>query len=348
MLLEFISLIAFLSTMPPSVGYGQPSAALWEDQLFVTTNLSRSPDSGVLYRVTFAPTRRGIPDPIEHSNPMWWGQNSSQAKLDIRDDRLLLLQGGGVHFIFPMAEVPLLESSKFGDKVLKLRGYRDYYFFVSLFSGGDAELLFPDHRDHDVPVESVGVGDLPEWRYLQAGRYSLQIAGPKSVRLFHAHKDKLFVSIEPDYLCTWYVDKDGHVVKNLPKPPDRQLRTGKLPADFTERFAVYTAGGKDYLVTNNGKVYMAVPKGKAEVEVTALWTDPEQRIRGVVQDLANDAAYGWGFAGRRGSADRFYVKLDPKPTARAYKLTVPLRDECSDAYLESYECARAFRTAPKK
>lgn len=58
--------------------------------------------------------------------------------------------------------------------------------------------------------------------------------------------------------------------------------------------------------------------------------------------------YGWGYAGNNGSADRFYVKFDPKPVAVAYKLTVPLWNGHTDAYLESYECARAFRKAMEK
>ncbi len=41
--------------------------------------------------------------------------------------------------------------------------------------------------------------------------------------------------------------------------------------------------------------------------------------------------------------ERFYVKFGPKPDAVAYKRTLPLRGDWSDPYLESYECARAFR-----
>jgi hypothetical protein len=126
------------------------------------------------------------------------------------------------------------------------------------------------------------------------------------------------------------------------------LRTGKLPADFTEKFAAYTSEKRDYLVTPNGKVYMAVSKGKAEVEVTKVWDDPKRRIVGVVQDQANDAVYGWGFVTDSAAPERFYVKFAPKPVAVEYKRTVPLWNDRSDAYLESYECARASRKAGKK
>lgn len=68
----------------------------------------------------------------------------------------------------------------------------------------------------------------------------------------------------------------------------------------------------------------------------------------MVKDADADTVYGWGFAGARESADRFRVKFEPKPVAVAYKRTVPLWDDRSNAYLESYECARAFRLAAEK
>jgi hypothetical protein len=327
--------------------YGQPSAALWKDQLFVAVNKCRSP--GGLYRGTFTPTEKRVRDPVAHDNPTRWLSGLPQAQLDIRDDRILLLQGRGEHFIFALADLPLLEDNEFGDRLCELRGYRDQAGFVDAFASDGLRLLFPDHRNADVPdpPRPLGFGD-GKTEYVNRVRYALQIAGPKSVRLFHAHNDKLFVSVEPDYLNNWYMDGKGRVAKNLPKPPDRQLRTGRLPADFTETFAVYTVGGRAYLVTTNGKVYMSVPKGKNEVEVTKVWDDAKQKIVGVVQDSANDAVYGWGFVTDSAASERFYMKFDPKPVAVAYKRTVPLWDDRSDAYLESYECARLFRKANAK
>ena len=88
----------------------------------------------------------------------------------------------------------------------------------------------------------------------------------------------------------------------------------------TEHFATYTSAKRDYLVT----------------------------ITGAVQNLASDAVYGWGFVTDSAAPERFYVKLDPKPVAVPYKRTVSPWKERSDAYLESYECARAFRKAAEK
>jgi hypothetical protein len=84
------------------------------------------------------------------------------------------------------------------------------------------------------------------------------------------------------------------------------------------------------------------------VAVSAVWADPKRRLVGVVQDLANDAVYGWGFVTDSAAPERFYVKLGPKPAVVSYKRTAPLWGDRSDAYLESYECARAIRTAGAK
>jgi hypothetical protein len=138
------------------------------------------------------------------------------------------------------------------------------------------------------------------------------------------------------------------VAKDLPDPPERHLRTGKLPADFTGKFAAYVSGDRGYLVTPGGRVYIVALKGEKELEVSKVWDDPRRRIVGVAQDLANDAVYGWGFLTTSAAPERFYVKLAPKPVAVEYRRTVPLWGDRSDAYLESYECARAFRKAAEK
>ena len=338
--------------------YGQPSAALWKDQLFVAINGSNVA-GGKLYRGTFSPVRKNVHSPVEHVN--WYGGDLSsltQAKLQIQGDRVLLCASGHTPRIFPMAEVPLLEANEFGEELCKLRGYRSQSHLNDRSSGDSQRLLFPIHRKHDVPApptrnELFGnpTPEQVQWQresdFRQRARFDVQIAGARSLRLLFAHEDRLFVSVEYDYLRTWYwdhFDKHGDEVKPLPKPPDRQLRTGKLPADFTESFAAYTTGERDYFVTPTGKVYMAVAKGKTEVEVSAVWTDPKRPIAGVVQDhLTNDAVYGWGFVTNNRAPERFYVKLEPKPVAVPYKRTVPLWGDRSDAYLESYECARAFR-----
>jgi hypothetical protein len=363
MLPSLAALFAFLSwfTAP---NYGQPSAALWKDQLFVAikSRVTVAPDA--LDRGTFHPTRKGVRQPIEYTPAIGYNgiSDSHQAKLHLQDERVLLFSAGNSPVIFPLAELPLLEANEFGQQLCKLRGYQNSSFLINHYCGSAKTLLFPPHRKPDVPVPLTPVDmfgnptpDQIQWQreanYTRKARFDVQIAGPLSLRLLRAEKDTLFISIEHDYMNTWYweyFDKDGEVIKPLPPPPDRQLRTGKLPAEFIEHFAAYTVGGKDYLVTNNGKVYLCVPKGKTELEVTAIWTDPKQVIAGVVQDQANDAVYGWGIAGEPGSADRFYVKLDPKPVAKTYKLTVPLWKERADAYLESYECARAFQSANEK
>jgi hypothetical protein len=283
----FLSSVAVTFALLPFYGslggYGQPSAALWEDQLFVATTSRPGAGPSVLYRGKFAPAARRVLSPLEHDNPCGDIRQSTQAKLDLREDRLLLRSSFPEYGIYPLDQVWRMEDSAFGFG--RFGGLEGYSEFLYGYGATYDRLLWLNHWNLNVLVS----GD--EWKHV---RYDVLIAGKKSVWLFHAYKDKLLVSVEPDYLNNWYWDGDKMMPKeNLPKPPERQLRTGKLPAEFTEAFTAYTADGHSYLVTPNGKVYVVAPKGKAELEVSAVWTDPKRKIVGVVQDLANDAVYGW-------------------------------------------------------
>lgn len=84
---------------------------------------------------------------------------------------------------------------------------------------------------------------------------------------------------------------------------------------------------------------MIEPRGRGRVESRKV----ESR-----KVFENAAVYGWGYAGEPGSATRFYIQFGPKPVAVTYKLTVPMWDDSTDAYLKSYECARAARKASDK
>ncbi len=83
-----------------------------------------------------------------------------------------------------------------------------------------------------------------EWVYAKQARYDVQLAEQKTIRLFHAYRDTLFVSIEPDYLRSWYFPNPKNPKEGLPKLPDRQLRTGKLPAEFTQHFTTYSSADR--------------------------------------------------------------------------------------------------------
>lgn len=345
--------ISAIIALPPFFwiwgSYGQPSGALWGDQLFVAVTAKAFGQQRVLYRGKFTPAARRVNNPFDHDNPSGWAYGSTQAKLQIRDDRLMLSSGCGGYVIISLNKVHLLENSSLGLKKFSLGSYSQFIFpHVGLFNN----LLFPAHRKPDVPVSETGRDEetAPSERtYWLHARYDAEIKGKKSVWLFHAYKDTLFVSAEPNYLNEWYWDDEEHAPKkNLPPPPARQLRKGRLPSDFTEQFRAYTSGDYSYLVTPNGKIYMVAPKSKTEVEVSTVWNDPKRRIVGIVRDTATDTVYGWGFVTTSAAPERFYVKMEPKPVAVNYKLTVPLWSERSDAYLESYECARAFRMAMAK
>lgn len=188
-----------------------------------------------------------------------------------------------------MEELPALEDNEFGQTLCRARGYLNQSALHARYAGVTPDLLFPGDRKPDVPPPPLPGVDSPNPAGLEYGyraamywhraRCDIQIAGPKTVRLFHAYKDKLFISVELDYVRAWYYDKNFKPIKNPPPIPDRELRIGKLPADFTEHFAVYTNRGRDYMVTDKGKLYLATPKGKAEVEVTELWKDPQAQDR---------------------------------------------------------------------
>jgi hypothetical protein len=332
-----------------ALDYGQPSAALWKDQLFVSTTKRHFITAGYLYRGTFSPALRRVRSPVEYRNPSGYGPGSTQAKIDVRADRLLVNAGaGGMYYILPFEVLPELEANEFGLKLSFNAGHAG----SPLPHGARFDyLLFPTHRKHDVPLSGIDKdpGDKsPEETYWRNARFDVQIGDEKTVWLFHAYEDTLFVSVEPDYVNKEYLDKKGDPKKKLRELPDRQLRTGKLPVGLTETFAAYTSGGRGYLVTPNGKVYTVAVKDETQVHVSAVWNEPERKIVGVVQDQANDTVYGWGLVTDTDAPERFYVKFDPKPVAVEYKRTVPLWEDRSDAYLESYECARAFRKANEK
>ncbi|MBY0456439.1 MAG: hypothetical protein K2V38_03820 [Gemmataceae bacterium] len=342
--------------------YGQPSAVLWKDQLLVATNGPRasvnlsSSHLNFVYRGLFDPDRYKIRSPLEHNFLIYAPLSSRLAKLDLRDGRLLVAVAVNDPHVLPLVDLPMLETSEFAELLAKQRGYPNALHMRAQATVDFHPLLFPPHRPPDVPVPEyplppVAGGRLPsqvawerEARYRWEARFDVQVAGPKAVRLFHARDGRLFVSVEPDYLAHWRRDpKKRGWADNLLDPPDRGLRTGKLPAEFTGHFAAYAVGASDYLVTGGGAVYLCAAKGKAEVEVTAVWTDPKRKIVGVVQDQKNAAVYGWGFVTTSVQPERFFVRFGPKMEAVGYKREVPLWVDRSDAFLESYECARAFR-----
>lgn len=326
--------------------YGQPSAILAGDQLFVAINGRLWPFSGHVWRGTFAPQNAAIQPPLDYPSPIPRDPLTTQAKLDIRDHRILVFHAGATHAIFSMADLQLLELNDFGKQLCRQRGFRNQDEFLHKSNGGGSLLLFPPFRGRqpDVPVRYIRGIRNPESVYNETARYDVQIASDTTVRLFHAHNNKLFISLEYDYIGYSSESDDSLPTKQV-LPANRNLRTGTLPEGFTERFATYTDSTKDrdYLVTDNGKVYMSVTKGMTAVEVTTVWNDPNRVIVGVVKDMTRGVVYGWGFVSDIASPDRFYVKFDPEPVAQPYKITVSQQFRRADAYLESYECARAFR-----
>ena len=109
--------VVWLGSVVPQVqalDYGQPSAALWKDQLFVAITGRAFNSPAVLYRGKFTPESRRVRDPLEHHNPSGDLRDSTQAKLDLREDRLLLHSAFLGYCIYPLDQVWRLEDSAFG------------------------------------------------------------------------------------------------------------------------------------------------------------------------------------------------------------------------------------------
>ena len=219
------------------MNYGQPSAVLWKDQLFVADG--RTPDGRL--RVRALPwnfcdcSEAGMPltDRIRARGMGSYAPRScQQAKMEIQGDRLLWFTAGSNLHIIPLSELPYLEQSTFGQQLCLTRAdYQEQYLLFGSYTGFVDQLLFPKHRKPD--IQAPPLADEPPdvraeyilgWResdYVWRGRFNVQIAGPKSVRLFHAFKDTLFVSIEPDYLSNWY---SGIVKRNRSRRTFRSRR----------------------------------------------------------------------------------------------------------------------------
>src|SRR4051794_28033162 len=138
------------------------------------------------------PKAKRVRDPLDHVNS-GWGNDSTQATLDLREDRLLLASGSDGYMIFPLEEVRHLEWSDFGTR--RFGGDSAYSTFIFGYAAKFERLLFPVHRKPDVPLSGTksDEGDAPsEGTYWRNARYAVQIDGQQTVWLYHAYKDTLF------------------------------------------------------------------------------------------------------------------------------------------------------------
>src|SRR5262249_36151686 len=135
---------------------------------------------GFIYRGTFTPTVRRIKSPVEHYNAAGgWGDNSTQAKIHIRDDFLLTNTGSDGYSIYPMQVLPELEANEFGTK---LSGHWSRQDTTLPHSARFEHVLFPTHRKHDVTLSGTEFddGDKPsEQTYWRNARYDVEIAAEK-------------------------------------------------------------------------------------------------------------------------------------------------------------------------
>lgn len=322
------------------------------------------------------------------NEPVWLsthyiGKLEFPVTLSARDKRLNFNRG----CIMDLDLIPLLEPTEFNRRLLRLRlgkEVEDISFVLDRISLFPERLLFPPHRKRDYLPEPPPKTEKAFWndlntrsfgfsqekmeieleqRHIGVARYDTLLEEPGTVRLFHIFDGKLAMSIEPDYLAE---QKDP---PGKSKVPERMLRMGKLPAEFCNRelsvadlrekslkgtlpsayedttFAAYRSGERFYLVTRKGTAFQVDNKGDKELTITPIWTDPKRRLFGVHQEPDGSV---FGFGGHWLSKDRFYIKFEPKPVAKGYKLAVPLRNNAEDAFIEAHECLRAITADAKK
>src|SRR5688572_29443873 len=128
MLASYLVCLSLVLPLIQQRDYGQPSAALWGDQLFVATsgNIGFGILAGSIYRGTLRLNNHVVLAPTEY-----WDHSTvapivscSQTKLEVRDNRVLWYTAGGQLLIVPFTELPCLEASSFGEELCRLRhGY---------------------------------------------------------------------------------------------------------------------------------------------------------------------------------------------------------------------------------
>ena len=136
--MSILSLVVLLVGLRPGLAasYGHPSALIWKDQLFAASN-GYLFDQDYLYRGTFQPERKAIRSPLPYWNSATT-MGSCQAKVGVRDDRLLLTESSNSPLIVSFTELALLEATALGERLIQLHGYPNYSFLVDRAVGGDS------------------------------------------------------------------------------------------------------------------------------------------------------------------------------------------------------------------
>lgn len=222
-------------------------------------------------------------------------------------------------------------------------------------------LLFPHHRRPDYsplatePEWQDGFrGETPRQRYVHNARIDLIPLDDHTVTLIHVRYPRVWISTES--LRNRQSDQPHHpttgtdtVPAGPPVPiPERNLRTGELPDGFYMRdFTAYRVGDNYYMLTVDGRLFVAEPRGKDGLEISVVWLDPQRRLIGVVQDPARESVHVFGQFGRYVDGKRFVIRLGEEPKPRQYTRRVSAEAERNEAFREVHDCHR-FVTPPDK
>jgi len=220
------------------------------------------------FRGTCSCNRARIPTPIHHYNPCTaWNPIRGYAKIHISYKWILHWELRGR--ILPLHELVCIEKSYYGQIVANHRHgvpFNDGSDGVPWYLTSLADIVhkyiiqsswwnYPrDFNNHHRPTS-----DNPYGMYAD-----VLLDKPGTVRYFKTSTDKLYMSIEPDYMLGKSKITDYREYKN---PPPRELHSGKLPDSFKGLFTVVESNKKYYVTTTAGHVYMVTIEPKSLLDV---------------------------------------------------------------------------------
>jgi len=315
---------------------------------------------------------RSSPTSEERSSPPFkysgYGVIGSEFRFSISGQHAQFFAGTQGHY-FPIEDFQLLENTGLGQELfdLKYNPQREPSSQSIPFMTYSWDQLCPNHREWDLPevtfrqrLMEAGwapsqdkTGDMLFVReaYVKMVRWDSLPINAFRLRLFQVLDEKLFISTEPVAL---HAPKQSLALGKKPAPiPERDLKSGKLPASFKGRFHAYVVGDLHYLLTAGGRLYKCDPKDKDGLEITEVWSDPAHPIIGIVDCPETKQAFAFGWGSKPGNTDRYWIEFGDKPAATAYKLKSKLKNNREDAFREVSDCVdalkamKAIKPAPK-
>ncbi len=325
------------------------------------------------------PPTLSLPQHITHTCDS--DSSYGRCKIQIEHSRFLTSKERGLLFpTIALQDLQCFQLGQWGYEMLKLRTIEKYGEEAppeALCRGAKSyDLFFPKHRKPDVEapnlplkeldssVQPIDLSGLPGGyefpsedtpkktlerqrdSYVRRAKYDVCIFDQQSFQLFHSHEGTLYVSVEPFQKSALHKTDSRPIVN----PPDRQLRTGKLPEGFKGKFTAFRLKDVGFLLTPDGRLASVVPNGNEGLTITPIWTDETRPIVGVVQDASKSIYYAFGYDGKgSASKERFYFPLARKVEAMKYTRQAPYRKDEYDGHLESYACMLAVheKMAPK-